>query len=439
MKQITKTLKYIRRTTCNSILAATVIGLAACGKSSENTTTNNTVGGSTGETVKVGVLHSLSGTMAISETSLRDVLLFTFDEINAGGGVMGKMIEPVVADGASDWPNFAEKAKQLLLDDKVSVTFGCWTSVSRKHVLPVFERNKGLLFYPVQYEGEEMSPNIFYTAEALNQQAIPAVDYLLAAGKKKFYLVGTDYIYPQTTNLVLFQYLRSKGVAEEDIGGGLRKEGNKTVGAGKYTPFSHTDYQAIVAEIANFSAGGDACVINTINGDSNVPFFKEFAASGLTAEDCPVVSFSVSEDEFRSLPTKDLVGHLGCWTYFMSLDTPANNKFTKSFASWLADTDVTGIKKEDRVTCSPMVLSYNGVYLWKKAVEKAGTFDPTAVMKALEEGISFDGPAGPVTSQKNHHLTKNVYIGETRSDGQFKVVKSFEKVYGEPFLEGTFK
>jgi urea transport system substrate-binding protein len=392
-----------------------------------------------GDTVKVGVLHSLSGTMAISETSLRDVLLFTFDEINAAGGVLGQQIEPVVADGASDWPNFAEKAKQLLLEDEVSVTFGCWTSVSRKFVLPVFEENKGLLFYPVQYEGEEMSPNIFYTAEAVNQQAIPAVDYLLEAGKKKFYLVGTDYVYPQTTNLVLFEYLLSKGIAEEDIGGGLRKQGGKTVGAGKYTPFSHTDYQAIVGEIEDFAAGGDACVINTINGDSNVPFFKEFAASGLTAEDCPVVSFSVSEDEFRSLPTKDLVGHLGCWTYFMSLDTPANNKFTKAWGDWLAKTNATGIVKENRVTCSPMVLSYNGVYLWKAAVEKAGTFDPTAVMKALEEGISFDGPAGTVTSQKNHHLTKNVYIGETRSNGQFKVVKSFENVVGEPFLKGTFK
>ena len=238
---------------------------------------------------------------------------------------------------------------------------------------------------------------------------------------------------------MLFEYLLSKGISEANIGGGLRKEDGKTVGAGKYTPFSHTDYQAIIGEIEDFSAGGDACVINTINGDSNVPFFKEFAASGLTAEDCPVVSFSVSEDEFRSLPTKDLVGHLGCWTYFMSLDTPANNKFTKAWADWLADTDEKGVVKENRVTCSPMVLSYNGVYLWKAAVEKAGTFDPTAVMKALEEGISFDGPAGTVTTQKNHHLTKNVYIGETRSDGQFEVVKSFDNVVGEPFLKGTFK
>jgi urea transport system substrate-binding protein len=233
--------------------------------------------------IKVGVLHSLSGTMAISETSLRDVLLFTFDEINAAGGVMGKKIEPVVVDGASNWPLFAEKAKQLLEQDKVAVTFGCWTSVSRKSVLPVFEEKNGLLFYPVQYEGEEMSKNIFYTAEAVNQQATPAVDYMLAEGKKKFYLIGSDYVYPQTTNLVLLEYLLSKGVPLENIGGGFRKEGDEIVSAGKYTPFGHTDYQQIIAEIKQFAAGGGACVINTLNGDTNVPFFKEYAAAGLTA------------------------------------------------------------------------------------------------------------------------------------------------------------
>tara|TARA_R110002096_G_scaffold21440_10_gene69529 strand:+ start:2221 stop:3501 length:1281 start_codon:yes stop_codon:yes gene_type:complete len=392
------------------------------------------------DTVKVGVLHSLSGTMAISETSLRDVLLYTFDEINASGGVLGKMIEPVVVDGASDWPLFAEKAKQLLLQDEVAVTFGCWTSVSRKSVLPVYEENNGLLFYPVQYEGEEESPNIIYTAEAVNQQAIPAVDYLLDQGWEKFYLIGTDYVYPQTTNLVLLEYLLSKGVPIENIGGGLRKDDSgEVISAGKYTPFSHTDYQQIVSEIKRFSASGNACVINTVNGDSNVSFFKEFAASGLTSEDCPVVSFSLSEDEFRSLPTKDLVGHLGCWTYFMSLESEANTKFIDGFNSWLKTADVNGIEKENRVTCSPMVLSYNGVYLWKAAVEKAGSFDVKEVVAALEEGISFDGPGGTVTSQKNHHVTKNVYIGETLADGQFKVVDSFEGVKGEPWLKGTFK
>jgi urea transport system substrate-binding protein len=391
------------------------------------------------ETVKVGVLHSLSGTMAISETSLRDVLLFTFDEINAKGGVMGKMIEPVVVDGASDWPLFAEKAEQLIVQDKVSVTFGCWTSVSRKSVLPVYEKYKSLLFYPVQYEGEEMSPNIFYTAEAVNQQAIPAVDYLLKEGYKKFYLIGTDYVYPQTTNLVLFEYLTSKGIDVKQIGGGLRKnDEGEVVSAGNYTPFGHSDFQQIIADIKKFSASGDACVISTINGDANVPFFKEFAASGLTSEDCPVVSFSISEDEFRSLPAKDLVGHLGCWSYFMSIDSPENKKFVADFQAWLAKTTVPGIVKDKRVTCAPMALSYDGVYLWKAAVEKAKSFDPEKVMKALESGVSFVGPNGKVTSQENHHLTKAVYIGETLENGQFNIIDSQKDVYGEPFLKGTF-
>ncbi|MES2738494.1 MAG: urea ABC transporter substrate-binding protein [Verrucomicrobiota bacterium] len=392
------------------------------------------------ETVKVGVLHSLSGTMAISETSLRDVLLFTFNEINAKGGVLGKKIEPVVVDGASNWPLFAEKAKQLLEQDKVSVTFGCWTSVSRKSVLPVFESNKGLLFYPVQYEGEEMSPNIMYTAEAVNQQATPAVDYMLEKGFKKFYLLGSDYVYPQTTNLVLLEYLLSKGVPLENIGGGFKKdESGKIISAGKYTPFGHTDYQQIVSEIKQYAAGGDTCVISTLNGDTNVPFFKEYAAAGLTAETCPVVSFSISEDEFRGLPAKQLVGQLGCWTYFQSIKSDANEKFIADFDAWLAKSDVPGIVKDGRVTCSPMVLSYVGVYLWKAAVEKAGTFEVEKVIAELEKGISFEGPAGTVTSQKNHHVTKNVFIGETKANGQFKILKSYDNVYGEPFLKGTFK
>jgi len=392
------------------------------------------------DTVKVGVLHSLSGTMAISETSLRDVLLFTADEINAKGGVLGKKIELVIVDGASDWPTFAEKAKQLTEQDKVAVTFGCWTSVSRKYVLPVLEKNNALLFYPVQYEGEEESQNVFYTAEAVNQQATPAVDYYLAEGKKKFYLLGTDYVYPQTTNLVLLEYLLSKGVPLENIGGGFVKDSSgKITNAGKYTGFGHTDYQQIVAEIKQFAASGDACVISTLNGDTNVPFFKEYAASGLTAETCPVVSFSISEDEFRGLPADKLVGQLGCWTYFQSLDTPANKKFVADFKAWLAKTTAAGVVKEGRVTCSPMVLSYDGVYLWKAAVEKAGSFDVDKVRAALKSGLSFDGPGGKVTTQKNMHLTKNVYIGETKADGQFKILKSFDNVYGEPWLKGKFK
>jgi len=395
---------------------------------------------SAAETIKVGILHSLSGTMAISETSLRDTLLFAFDEINKEGGVKigdkAYMIEPVIVDGASNWPLFAEKAKQLLEEDKVAVVFGCWTSVSRKSVLPVFEKDNGLLFYPVQYEGEELSKNIFYTAEAVNQQATPAVDYLLAQGKKKFYLIGTDYVYPQTTNLILYKYLLLHGIALGDIGGGLRKDDSgKVISAGKYTPFGHTDYQQIVSEIKQFAASGDACVINTINGDSNVPFFKEVAAAGLTPADCPVVSFSLAEDELRALPTKDLVGELGCWTYFMSLNTPENKTFLKHWNSWLKVENHPGVVKEKRAMDSPMVLSYDGVYLWKEAAEKAGSFDVDKVREVLESGsISFDGPGGKITMNKNHHATKNVYIGDTRANGQFKILKSFDQVYGDPFL-----
>ncbi len=384
------------------------------------------------ETVKVGVLHSLSGTMAISETSLKDVLLFTFDEVNKAGGISvgGKkvMIEPVVVDPASNWPLFAEKARQLLEKDKVAVVFGCWTSVSRKSVLPVFEQLNGLLFYPVQYEGEELSRNIFYTAEAVNQQAIPAVDYMLGEGRKKFFLLGSDYVYPRTTNKILKQYLKAKGIPESDI-------------VEIYTPFGHTDYQTIVAQIKQFAAGGKATVISTLNGDTNVPFFKEFANAGLTSENCPVVSFSISEDEFRGLPAKDLVGHLGCWTYFMSLRTPENSKFVKDFMAWVkeprvtgVDYRVTGVDARGRVTCSPMNLSRIGVYLWKQAVEKAGSFEVDKVREALV-GQKFKGPAGEVTMQANHHLVNNVYIGETLASGQFKVIKSFSGVAGEPFSE----
>ena len=376
------------------------------------------------DTVKVGILHSLSGTMAISETSLKDVLLFTFDEINAKGGVLGKKIEPVIVYPASNWPLFAEKAEGLLVKDKVAVVFGCWTSVSRKSVLPVFEKYNGLLFYPVQYEGEELSKNIFYTAEAVNQQAIPAVDYMLADGKKKFYLLGSDYVYPRTTNKILKKYLKSKGIPDADI-------------IEIYTPFGHTDYQTIVAEIKKFSQGGKACVISTLNGDTNVPFFKEFANAGLTSENCPVVSFSLSEDEFRSLPTKDLVGHLGCWTYFMSLPSKENKKFVADFQKWLK-TAPAGVDKSKRVTCSPMNLSRTGVYLWKQAVEKAGSFDVDKVRAALP-GQKFKAPEGEVTMQENHHLINPVFIGETMANGQFKIVKSLGPVAGEPFSDKFLK
>jgi urea transport system substrate-binding protein len=389
----------------------------------------------TAETIKVGVLHSLSGTMAISETSLKDALLFTFDEINKVGGIKvgGKsyMIEPVIVDPASNWPLFAEKAEQLLVQDKVAVVFGCWTSVSRKSVLPVFERHNGLLFYPVQYEGEEQSKNIFYTAEAINQQATPAVDYLIADGRKKFYLLGSDYVYPRTTNKVLKRYLRSKGFkvpAEGETFDPIKHDVYE-----EYTPFGHQDYQTIVATIKKFAAGGKACVVNTLNGDTNVPFFKEFANAGLTSENCPVVSFSISEDEFRSLPTKDLVGHLGCWTYFMSLNTPENKKFVADFKKWLASAPA-GVEKKNRVTCSPMNLSRIGVYLWKQGVEKADSFEVDKVREAMY-GQKFKAPEGEVTMQKNHHLKNPVFIGETLANGQFKVIKSLGAVEGEPWSE----
>ena len=391
------------------------------------------------KTVKVGILHSLSGTMAISETSLRDVLLFAIDEINATGGVMGYKIQPVVADGASDWPLFAEKAQQLLERDKTAAVFGCWTSISRKSVLPVFEKLNGLLFYPVQYEGEELSKNIFYTAEAVNQQATPAVDYLLQQGKKRFYLTGTDYVYPQTTNLILYKYLLLNGVPAADIGGGVRQDAAGTlVSAGAYVPFGHTDFQRIVADIKRFAAGGDACVINTINGDSNIAFFKAIVAAGLAPSECPVISFSLAEDELRSMPTKDLVGNLGCWTYFQSLPTPANRAFLARWNTWLRTANHPGVSKEKRVVDSPMVLSYNGINLWKAAVEKAGTFDVDQVRAALETGtIAFDGPGGKITMQANHHTTKNVYVGEAKTEGQFRVIQAFAKIYGEPFLLKT--
>ena len=394
--------------------------------------------------VKVGVLHSLSGTMAISETSLRDVLLFAFDEINHAGGIKvggrSYKIDPVIVDGASNWALFAEKARELLVEDKVAVTFGCWTSVSRKSVQPVFEKENGLLFYPVQYEGEELSRNIFYIAETVNQQAIPAVNYLLAQGRKKFYLIGTDYVYPQTTNLILYKYLLLHGIPAENIGGGFRKDDSaRIISAGKYVPFGFTDFQPIVADIKRFAASGEACVINTINGDSNVSFFKKIVAAGLAAADCPVLSFSLAEDELRSLPTRNLVGELGCWSYFMSLKTPENKSFLKNWYNWLKTESYPGVIKEKRAVDSPIVLSYNGVYLWKKAVEKAGTFDVDTVRKVLESGeISFEGPGGKITVQANHHCTKNVYIGETTAAGQFRILETFPQVVGEPFVAKPF-
>ncbi len=358
--------------------------------------------------VKIGVLHSLSGTMAISETSLKDVVLMAVEEINAAGGVMGKQIEPVVVDPASDWDLFAEKAKDLITKDEVAVVFGCWTSVSRKSVLPVFEDHNSLLFYPVQYEGEEQSLNVFYTAATPNQQLIPAAEYMMEeVGAKKFYLLGTDYVFPRTANKVLKAYLKTKGVPDENI-------------VEEYTPFHHQDYQTIVDKIKKFAAGGDACVLSTINGDSNVPFYKEFANQGLTSDDCPIMAFSVAEDELRAMDVPPLVGHLAAWNYFQSINSPENKKFVKNFKAFCERNGLPGGSK--RVTDDPIEAAYFGVYVWKAAVEKAGSFDVDKVREAVY-GLEFDAPGGKkMMHADNQHTLKPVYIGEIKKNGQFKII-----------------
>ena len=364
-----------------------------------------------GATIKVGVLHSLSGTMAISETALKDTALMTFDEINAAGGVLGKKLEPVVVDPASNWPLFAEKARQLIAQDKVAAVFGCWTSVSRKSVLPVFKELNGLLFYPVQYEGEELEKNVFYTGAAPNQQAIPATEYLMSkagGGAKRFVLLGTDYVYPRTTNKILRAFLKSKGVKESDIDE-------------VYTPFGHSDYQTIVGNIKKFAAGGKTCVISTINGDSNVPFYKELGNQGLKAKDVPVVAFSVGEEELRGVDTKPLVGHLAAWNYFMSVKNPENEAFIKKYRAYALEKKLPNADKV--VTNDPMEATYVGIHMWKQAVEAAKTTDVDKVIAAMG-GQKFKAPCGfELTMDKtNHHLHKPVMIGEIQADGQFNVV-----------------
>ena len=373
------------------------------------------------DTIKVGILHSLSGTMAISETTLKDTMLMLIAEQNKKGGLLGKQLEAVVVDPASNWPLFAEKARELLTKDKVAAVFGCWTSVSRKSVLPVFEELNGVLFYPVQYEGEESSKNVFYTGAAPNQQAIPAVDYLMDQGVQRWVLAGTDYVYPRTTNKILEAYLKGKGVAQEDI-------------LINYTPFGHSDWQSIVADIKKFgSAGKKTAVVSTINGDANVPFYKELGNQGVSAEDIPVVAFSVGEEELSGIDTKPLVGHLAAWNYFMSVDAPANTAFIKQWHEFTKD--------PKRVTNDPMEAHYIGFNLWVKAVEKAGTTDPDKVIDAMI-GLETPNLTGGVAKMlPNHHITKPVLIGEIQGDGQFSVVWETEGlVPGDAwsdFLEGS--
>jgi len=392
------TIKHLLR---NSLIAASAVitlGLASIGFAVDEKKEE-----AKDETIKVGVLHSLSGTMAISETTLKDTVLMMIDEQNEKGGVLGKKLEAVVKDPASDWPLFAEKARELLEKDKVAVTFGCWTSVSRKSVLPVYEELNGLLFYPVQYEGEESSKNVFYTGAAPNQQAIPAVDYLMDELEvKRWVLAGTDYVYPRTTNKILEAYLKAKGVDEKDI-------------MINYTPFGHSDWQSIVSDIKKFGAEGKkTAVVSTINGDANVPFYKELGNQGLSAEDIPVIAFSVGEEELSGIDTKPLVGHLAAWNYFQSVENEANTDFIKNWKTF--------IKDEKRVTNDPMEATIIGFNLWVKAVEKAGSTDPDAVEKAI---IGLETPnmtGGTAKMLPNHHLTKPVLIGEIQEDGQFETV-----------------
>ncbi|MFP6795630.1 MAG: urea ABC transporter substrate-binding protein [Pseudomonadales bacterium] len=355
------------------------------------------------DTIKVGVLHSLSGTMAISETTLKDTILMMVDRQNEAGGLLGKKLEAVVVDPASNWPLFAEKARELLEKEKVDVIFGCWTSVSRKSVLPVFEELNGLLFYPVQYEGEESSKNVFYTGAAPNQQAIPAVDYLMNDIEvKRWVLAGTDYVYPRTTNKILEAYLKANGVADEDI-------------MINYTPFGHSDWQTIVSDIKKFgSAGKKTAVVSTVNGDANVPFYKELGNQGVSAVDIPVIAFSLGEEELSGFDTGPLVGHLAAWNYFMSVDAEINDEFIDAWLDFIDD--------DDRVTNDPMEAHYIGFNMWVEAVKKAGTTDATAVQDAIIGVTVPNLSGGMATMMPNHHITKPVLIGEIQADGQFDIV-----------------
>tara|TARA_R100001530_G_scaffold133775_1_gene107653 strand:+ start:135 stop:1415 length:1281 start_codon:yes stop_codon:yes gene_type:complete len=367
------------------------------------------------DTIKVGVLHSLSGTMAISETTLKDTMLMLIEEQNKKGGVLGKQLEAVVVDPASDWPLFAEKARELLTVSEVDVMFGCWTSVSRKSVLPVIEELNGLLFYPVQYEGEESSKNVFYTGAAPNQQAIPATDYFLEElGVEKFALLGTDYVYPRTTNNILESYLKEKGVAEDDI-------------FVNYTPFGHSDWSKIVADVVALGADGKKVgVISTINGDANIGFYKELAAAGISADDIPVVAFSVGEEELSGLDTSNLVGHLAAWNYFQSADSEANGEFIEQWKAFAG---------ENRVTNDPMEATYIGFNMWVQAVEEAGTTDVDPVREAMwgQEFPNLTG--GTAVMGTDHHLSKPVLIGEIMDDGQFDIISETEEVAGDAWTD----
>lgn len=377
--------------------------------------TGGPVAAATQMPIKVGVLHSLSGTMAISETTLKDTVLMLIDAQNNKGGLLGRKLEAVVVDPGSNWPLFAEKTRELLEQDKVDVIFGCWTSVSRKSVLPVIEELNGLLFYPVQYEGEESSKNVFYTGAAPNQQAIPAVDYLLSQGVKRWVLAGTDYVYPRTTNKILAAYLQLKGVKAEDV-------------MINYTPFGHADWQSIVADIKRFgSEGKKTAVVSTINGDANVPFYKELANQGVQANDIPVIAFSVGEEELSGIDTGPLVGHLAAWNYFMSVESEKNFTFIDEWLEFINDAD--------RVTNDPMEAHFIGFNMWAEAVKKAGTTDASAVQESIIGVTVPNLTGGNSTMLPNHHITKPVLIGEIQDDGQFQVVFSTDAIAGDAWSD----
>jgi urea transport system substrate-binding protein len=383
--------------------------LAACSSGSETETESTGDESSTAETVKVGVLHSLSGTMAISEVAVKESTLMAIEEINAAGGVLGKQLEPVIEDGASDWPTFAEKAKKLIQNDEVVTVFGGWTSASRKAMLPVFEENNGLLFYPVQYEGLEASPNIFYTGATTNQQIIPAVTWLLQNKGKKFYLLGSDYVFPRTANKIIKEQLKAEG---------------GTLVAEEYTPLGHTDYSTIISKIKQDKPD---VIFNTMNGDSNVAFFKQLKDAGISATDITTMSVSIAEEEINAIGGDILEGHYAVWNYFQTTDTPENKVFVENFKAKYG---------ADRVTADPIEAGYFGVYLWKAAVEKAGSFE-VAKVKEAAPGIEFAAPGGKVVIDgENQHVYKTVRIGQVQADGQFKEVwNSGEPVKPDPYLK----
>lgn len=407
----------MRRTTwpvvarIGALVAASIIGLAACGSGggTGQSEAGAAAGGGAGDTIKVGILHSLSGTMAISEVSVKDAELLAIEEINAAGGVLGKKLEPIVEDGASDWPTFAEKADKLITQDKVATVFGGWTSASRKAMLPVFERRKALLWYPVQYEGLESSPYIFYTGATTNQQIVPALDYLKEEGKRRLFLVGSDYVFPRTANKIIKAYAAANGM--EILGE-------------EYTPLGHTEYSTLVNKIVD--AKPDA-VFNTLNGDSNVAFFKQLKSAGVTAEDTPVMSVSVAEEEVKGIGVDNIAGHLVAWNYYQTTELPENERFVKAFKERYG---------ADRVTSDPMEAGYNAVYLWAEAAKKAGTTEVEAVKKAAA-GITMQRPEGPVTIDgENQHLYKTARIGVIEQDGLIREVwNSGEPIKPDPYLK----